>query len=685
MAKITLDTIVAGFKSVTKLISNFNTVTSEFNDKVLYRDNPAGEANQMENDFDMNSNSILNTKDLSIDTLTIGGTLVSVTQFSGDNIKKFYNTVANMVADNSLKVGDLVQTKGYTTANDGGGADYSIVAAATGTDDGGSYHDLTGISGQAELLIDEIANVKKFGVIANGALNAAYTAAMDAAFAASNKVSLPPGTYAPYTFAATDKTIIIDPAAIFKLPDGTIGPSTTEPVPTVHVTGTNLVFEGSIYVNGNLDNNDSASLNTSKRIGAVHFAGTNCRVTGAVQVVNANWVSVSAGSETDNADTLIIDKIISENSRNYATSFWSVNDLDIGSITVKNGSDVVDNRIRTGAQTASAKFCQDAVIGTILSEGPVVIEVKTKNLVIGSINALSTKIEDSVGVDIGQVRSVGTTGTTFAFAFLTCEDVAVGSVSVIGHNGDANKAVAFAGPVNCSVGTLSVTGTVNNAVDVEIRSVSGLIIDNMILTDPVGTGRGFFFDYDAGFAPQEKVRIGNIISKGHTGLDVEFQSPDLVDMIIGNINPDATTNVDYLANGNIYKEGFIEVSTSAGSGTITLKTSQNRLAYTKVGRQVTITGRLQVNTVSTPSGTLTIGSLPFPLASLDEESERSGFYVFSAAMDASFSSGQIRGLLSAGSSDIVITSSEGATETSAVSGFFVANSILVFNFSYFTD
>ena len=58
--KITLDSIISGFKSVTKLIANFDSIESELNDKVLYRDNPDGEPNQMNNNLDMNGNRISN-------------------------------------------------------------------------------------------------------------------------------------------------------------------------------------------------------------------------------------------------------------------------------------------------------------------------------------------------------------------------------------------------------------------------------------------------------------------------------------------------------------------------------------------------------------------------------------------------------------------------------------------------
>lgn len=58
--KITLDSIISGFKSVTKLIANFDSIESELNDKVLYRDNPDGEPNQMNTELDMNSKPLKN-------------------------------------------------------------------------------------------------------------------------------------------------------------------------------------------------------------------------------------------------------------------------------------------------------------------------------------------------------------------------------------------------------------------------------------------------------------------------------------------------------------------------------------------------------------------------------------------------------------------------------------------------
>jgi hypothetical protein len=59
-----------------------------------------------------------------------------------------------------------------------------------------------------------------------------------------------------------------------------------------------------------------------------------------------------------------------------------------------------------------------------------------------------------------------------------------------------------------------------------------------------------------------------------------------------------------------YEEGTVTVTLTCGtSGTITLNV--NTLSYTKIGRQVTLTGLLNVASVSSPVGGLTLNGLPF--------------------------------------------------------------------------
>jgi hypothetical protein len=83
---------------------------------------------------------------------------------------KIFENVADLELSVLSGIGQLVKTKGYDSANDGGGAEYIIVADGTGTADGGSYIDLA--LNQAELSLKG-AEVKAtwFGVNSNNADN----------------------------------------------------------------------------------------------------------------------------------------------------------------------------------------------------------------------------------------------------------------------------------------------------------------------------------------------------------------------------------------------------------------------------------------------------------------------------------------------------------------------------------
>lgn len=82
----------------------------------------------------------------------------------------YFNTVAEMKACTKLKNGDCVQTLGYYSANDGGGATYQIVNDTSLVDDGGSVHDINnGL--KAKLIVKDSVNVKQFGAKGDGTTN----------------------------------------------------------------------------------------------------------------------------------------------------------------------------------------------------------------------------------------------------------------------------------------------------------------------------------------------------------------------------------------------------------------------------------------------------------------------------------------------------------------------------------
>jgi hypothetical protein len=74
-----------------------------------------------------------------------------------------------------------------------------------------------------------------------------------------------------------------------------------------------------------------------------------------------------------------------------------------------------------------------------------------------------------------------------------------------------------------------------------------------------------------------------------------------------------------------YEEGTFDVAITPASGSVVM--SNVRLQYTKVGRQVTVTGECNITSVSTPSGAVTIGNLPFVNSGNAQRSSRTGFFI----------------------------------------------------------
>lgn len=60
MAKITLNDITTEFRGQAQINNNFTSIENEFQNKVLYRNNPGNESNSMQNHLDMNGFNLLN-------------------------------------------------------------------------------------------------------------------------------------------------------------------------------------------------------------------------------------------------------------------------------------------------------------------------------------------------------------------------------------------------------------------------------------------------------------------------------------------------------------------------------------------------------------------------------------------------------------------------------------------------
>ena len=119
MAKITLSNVASGYNRQS-INTNFEEIETALEDKVLYRDNPTGEPNQMEQDIDMNGNSILN-----YDTdLTNTSSLISV----GDADTRYVNADGDSMSGN-LDMGSNKLTNLPAGSDSGDSVNYQQLAA----------------------------------------------------------------------------------------------------------------------------------------------------------------------------------------------------------------------------------------------------------------------------------------------------------------------------------------------------------------------------------------------------------------------------------------------------------------------------------------------------------------------------------------------------------------------------
>lgn len=119
----------------------------------------------------------------------------------------------------------------------------------------------------------------------------------------------------------------------------------------------------------------------------------------------------------------------------------------------------------------------------------------------------------------------------------------------------------------------------------------------------------FFVNSTGGGSPYESARLKGV------GGDLQLATGNLVPSTAGKgIDFSANTGAAGMTSEllNWYEEGtWTPTLTPNTSGTITITSPTNSLNYTRVGRLVTLTGRITVSSVSAPLGLLILGGLPF--------------------------------------------------------------------------
>lgn len=158
-------------------------------------------------------------------------------------------------------------------------------------------------------------------------------------------------------------------------------------------------------------------------------------------------------------------------------------------------------------------------------------------------------------------------------------------------------------------------------------------------------------------------------------------TPDDADVLpVVDVSPTPTTKK--ITRGNLLAgdQGTKEVAFACGtSGTITIHASYKTLAYTKIGRQVTVTGYLHVASVSSPVGALLLTGLPYVCASGDAYNGSVSVRAHNLAATALT---MIQGYVSPGTSYIVLDKFS-AGQASALAGDIQANSNFMICATYF--
>ena len=119
MAKITLNDISTEFRGQAAINANFTSIENEFQNKVLYRDNPVGEANSMQTHLDMNGFNILNAGN---------ATALGVVDASGI---PYESSASGAVASTvQAKLSEYVSVKDFGAVGDGSTNDTAAIISA---------------------------------------------------------------------------------------------------------------------------------------------------------------------------------------------------------------------------------------------------------------------------------------------------------------------------------------------------------------------------------------------------------------------------------------------------------------------------------------------------------------------------------------------------------------------------
>jgi hypothetical protein len=344
-------------------------------------------------------------------------------------------------------------------------------------------------------------------------------------------------------------------------------------------------------------------------------------VNGAEQFrVNATGLGIGTSSPAFKLDISVADTTA------YSTSAYSFEPLRITNTGAGGVSGLLFQALSTGtANTAQATI---SVIAESASSKNTAITFGTRENSGGTIPE-RLRIDSAGNVGIGTSSPSG--------------KLDVGSVAGAVTSGDL---IVTTGSTTASVTVGRLSSTASDATTFNVRN---------------RVGTSLFYVSPDGVKTATTISVG-AATPSTSGAGITFPATQ-------SASSDANTLDDY-------EEGTTAVTLSPEtSGTITIDTANDAVAYTKIGRQVTITGQVNVSSVSAPVGSYVhVNGLPFTSADLSESSGRIGGAVtyYNGTSGTYTAQGVL--MLEGGSQARMYLTASGV----------VAGAGFIFSFSYFT-
>ena len=365
----------------------------------------------------------------------------------------------------------------------------------------------------------------------------------------------------------------------------------------------------------------------------------------------------------------------------------------VTSTTINNNA---DNRVITGSGTANTLEGESGL--TYNGSSSLVISGSgQQQLTIGSTDAGGAVITldgdsngDGAGGDYSFIRhntdgdleffarsTGGATNTIFKQS--TTESMRIDSSGNVGI-GVVPKSGQYSGYNHLQVGECATLSSNDTNSDTNITS----LIHNAYLDATASNWKYLHSDEASRYQQYNGVHYFSRASSGTADGNISFADKLKIDSDGIKFNSDTAA-----ANAlDDYEEGEYTPTITLGSGSASLQSSYDRVRYTKIGRQVTLTGQLVFNAHSSGGGTLNI-SLPFANGNGNDRAEyvlAAGIGFFSTTNSSSPNNDiqNIGFLITANSSNATVYGLH-PNYDSTIGNWVGTGSDIWFNLTYFTD